>query len=65
MAKIPSKFLPPEEYLPEVVRLLPELSYPEKFNLADILLDQNVRDRADRWPSIMGIIESAIKISNP
>ena len=48
MAKIPSKYLPPKKFLPETVLLLPELRYPEKFNLTDILLDQKVRDRADK-----------------
>ncbi len=48
MAKIPSKYLPPKKFLPETVHLLPELRYPEKFNMTDMLLDQNVRDRADK-----------------
>ncbi|MDP6179117.1 MAG: AMP-binding protein, partial [Desulfatiglandales bacterium] len=34
--------------LPETVRLLPELNYPEKFNLADVLLDEHVRKRRDK-----------------
>ena len=48
MAKIPSRYLPPKEYLPETVHLLPELRYPEKFNLTQVLLDQNVCERADK-----------------
>jgi len=48
MAEIPSEYLPPTEYLPKTVRLLPELNYPENFNLADVLLDDNVLKRGDK-----------------
>jgi 2-aminobenzoate-CoA ligase len=42
MAVIPRDCLPPEEYLPETVQLLPELRYPERLNLARELLDSCV-----------------------
>jgi 2-aminobenzoate-CoA ligase len=48
MADLPKECLPPVEYLPGIVRLLPEIDYPEKFNLADVLLDQNVKERGDK-----------------
>ncbi|RLE37331.1 AMP-dependent synthetase, partial [Candidatus Woesearchaeota archaeon] len=48
MARIPVEYLPPAEYLPEIVRLLPELNYPETFNLAEVLLDANVRKNPDK-----------------
>jgi 2-aminobenzoate-CoA ligase len=48
MAEIPVEYLPPAEYLPETVRLLPELNYPEKFNLTDVLLDENVPKHGDK-----------------
>lgn len=42
MAGIPSECLPPSEYLPEAVRLIPGLDYPEKLNLAQELLDRHI-----------------------
>ena len=48
MAELPKECLPPKEYLPEIVRLLPEIDYPERFNLADVLLDENVKVRGDK-----------------
>jgi 2-aminobenzoate-CoA ligase len=48
MEKIPLEYLPPTEYLPKTVRMLSELNYPEKFNLADFLLDDNVLKRGDK-----------------
>lgn len=42
MGDIPLECIPPAKYLPETVRLLPELNYPEKLNLAEELLDRNV-----------------------
>jgi len=48
MGRIPEEFLPPREYLPRKVYLLPELNYPEKLNLAKVLLDENVPKRGDK-----------------
>jgi len=48
MSKIPEEYLPPKEYLPRKVYLLPELHYPEKLNLAKVLLDENVEKRGDK-----------------
>jgi 2-aminobenzoate-CoA ligase len=48
MGKIPEEFLPPREYLPRKVYLLPELNYPEKLNLAKVLLDENVEKKGDK-----------------
>lgn len=48
MSKIPEEYLPPKEYLPRKVYLLPELYYPERFNLARVLLDENVEKRGDK-----------------
>jgi 2-aminobenzoate-CoA ligase len=48
MAEIPKKYLPLEDYLPETLQLLPELNYPERVNLADVLLDKNADDRGDK-----------------
>jgi 2-aminobenzoate-CoA ligase len=48
MAELPKECLPPVEYLPETVRLLPELNYPEKLNLAEVFLDENVRKLGDK-----------------
>lgn len=42
-----SEHLPPREYLPDIVRLLPELEYPQRFNLTDVLLDRNLPARKD------------------
>jgi 2-aminobenzoate-CoA ligase len=48
MAELPKECLPPIEYLPEVVRLLPEINYQKRFNLADVLLDKNAKKRGDK-----------------
>jgi 2-aminobenzoate-CoA ligase len=48
MGKIPEEYLPPQEYRPQKICLLPELNYPEKLNLAEVLLDQNVEKRGDK-----------------
>ncbi len=48
MGKIPEEFLPPREYLPRKVYVLPELNYPKKLNLAEVLLDENVDKRGDK-----------------
>lgn len=48
MSKIPLEFLPPKEYLPEPVYLLPELNYPERLNLTEVLLDENAAKRGDK-----------------
>ncbi|MBI4292595.1 MAG: acyl-CoA synthetase [Betaproteobacteria bacterium] len=39
--------LPPREFLPTIVRSLPELDYPQRFNLAEVLLDRNIPERKD------------------
>lgn len=59
MAQIPKECLPPAEYLPDTVRLLPELNYPEKFNLAKVLLDDQVVKLGDK----VGIYFEDIKIT--
>ncbi len=41
-------YLPPEEFLPRNCRLLPELDYPERVNLAEELLDTNVINHPDK-----------------
>jgi len=46
--KIPKEYLPPSEYLPEIVRLLPEINYPDRFNLTEVLLDENVKKRGEK-----------------
>ncbi len=48
MGEIPLECMPPAEYLPETVRLLPELNYPEKLNLAEVLLDRNADRLGDK-----------------
>ena len=48
MSKIPTECLPPKEYLPDNIYLLPELNYPDKLNLADVLLDKNASERGDK-----------------
>ena len=48
MSELPKQCLPPVEYLPKIVRLLPEIDDPERFNLADVLLDENVKERGDK-----------------
>lgn len=37
--------LPPQEWRPAIVRLMPELEYPLRFNLAEVLLDANLPAR--------------------
>jgi len=39
--------LGPKEFMPRNVKLLPELSYPARFNLTDVLLEENVKQRGD------------------
>ena len=48
MSEIPRDYLPPVEYMPKIVRLLPEIDYPERFNLADVLLDNNVSKHGEK-----------------
>jgi 2-aminobenzoate-CoA ligase len=45
---ISSECLPPKEFMPRNCKLLPELNYPEKLNLAQLLLDCNIPHRADK-----------------
>lgn len=45
---IPKEYLPPAELMPRNVKLLPELEYPFRLNLAETLLDRNIPDRGDR-----------------
>lgn len=44
---IPKEYLPPAEFMPRNVKLLPELEYPDRLNLAEILLDRNIPGRGD------------------
>jgi len=44
---VPEKYLPPREFMPRNVRLLPELEYPQTLNLTEMLLDGNGRERGD------------------
>lgn len=48
MTKFPTDYLSPSEFLPQVYRLLPEVNYPERINLAKELLDNNVTEHGDR-----------------
>ena len=48
MSNIRSDYLPPKEYLPRNIKLLPELEYPERLNLTELLLDANMQKRADK-----------------
>ena len=41
-------YLPPEEFLPRIYRLHPELDYPERVNLAEEFLDTNVARHPDK-----------------
>jgi len=47
-SKLCREYLPPKGFLPQVCRLLPDLQYPERVNLAVELLDRNVAERGDR-----------------
>ena len=44
---IPKEYLPSAEYMPRNVKLLPELDYPYRLNLAEVLLDRNIPSRGD------------------
>ena len=44
---IPREYLPSAEFMPRNVQLLPALEYPDRVNLAEILLDRNIPDRGD------------------
>lgn len=44
---IPKEYLPSAEYMPRNVKLLPELEYPYRLNLAEVLLDRNIPARSD------------------
>lgn len=46
-ANIPEEYLPPADFMPRNVKLLPELEYPYRLNLAEILLDRNIPGRGD------------------
>jgi len=45
---IPSEYLPPKEFMPQNCKLLSELNYPEKLNLAQLLLDCNIPGRSEK-----------------
>ncbi len=47
-ADIFKDYLPPEEFMPSLCRLLPELDYPDRVNLAEELLDRSVTEHADK-----------------
>jgi len=44
---IRSDYLPPKEFMPSNIWLLPELQYPRRFNLTEVLLDRNIPERGD------------------
>jgi 2-aminobenzoate-CoA ligase len=44
---IPKEYLPPAEFMPRNVKLLPELEYPHQLNLAETLLDRNIPARGN------------------
>src|ERR1035437_9922277 len=44
---IRSDYLPPREFMPCNIWSLPELQYPRRFNLSEVLLDQHIPDRGD------------------
>src|SRR3972149_4698037 len=44
---IREEYLPPKEFLPRNVKLLPELEDPQRFNLTEVLLGRNIPDRGD------------------
>jgi len=48
VGKIPEEYLPPKEFLPDKVYTLPEIHYPQKLNLAKVLLDDNIPKYADK-----------------
>ena len=48
MGKLPKECLPPSEFLPDTVQLLPHLDYPERMNLAEVLLDRNALENGDK-----------------
>ena len=41
-------YLPPKAYLPRNISLLPELEYPSRLNLTDMLLDAHIPERGDK-----------------
>ncbi|MBI4292733.1 MAG: acyl-CoA synthetase [Betaproteobacteria bacterium] len=47
-SSIREDYLPPKAFMPRNIRLLPELEYPSRFNLTEMLLDRNIPERADR-----------------
>ena len=47
MARIRSDYLPPKEFMPANIWSLPELQYPPRFNLTEVLLDGNIPERGD------------------
>jgi 2-aminobenzoate-CoA ligase len=44
---IPKEYLPSAEFMPRNIKLLPELEYPYRLNLAEMLLDRNIPDRGN------------------
>lgn len=44
---IREEYLPPKEFMPRNVKLLPELEYPHRLNLTEVLLDRNIPVRGD------------------
>jgi 2-aminobenzoate-CoA ligase len=44
---IPKEYLPSAGYMPRNIKLLPELDYPDRLNLAEVLLDRNIPSRGD------------------
>lgn len=48
MDEIRRDYLPPRAFMPRIVKLLPELHYPPRLNLTEVLLDRAVLLGADR-----------------
>jgi 2-aminobenzoate-CoA ligase len=52
-----STYLPPQELWPTILRTRPELQYPERLNLAAVLLDQHVDAGAGDRPAVLAASE--------
>lgn len=46
--RIPESYLPPKDFMPGNIKVLPELEYPATLNLAEMLLDRNISERGDK-----------------
>lgn len=45
---IPEDYMAPRSHLPQLLKSLPELTYPKRLNLAEELLDANLVEHADK-----------------